>query len=89
MTRSSLRNTGHELPSALTKFTSNFVPRILNVDAAGSIVPKRGIEALYRLGRLSVVLRSTESSLEVNSTFAVSLLIFLRKNEAMTELGVW
>lgn len=88
MTLSSPRNTGHELPSALTKLTSNFVPRILNVDAFGSIWANRGMDALYRFGGLSVVVRSTESSLEPKSTFAVSLLIFFRKNEAITVDGV-
>jgi hypothetical protein len=35
------------------------------------------------------VTRSRETSVEAKSTFAVSLLIFLRKKEAMAVLGVW
>jgi hypothetical protein len=86
---SSLLKTGHEAPSALTKSTSSFVLMILNVDAAGSMALNRGMVALYRFGGVSVVVRSTESWSGPNSTLAVSLLIFLRKNDAMTVRGVW
>lgn len=86
---SSLRSTGHELPSAFTRVTSNFVPIILNVDSSGLIGPNSSTTFLYRLGGVSVVGRSRESSLgEENLMEAVSLLIFLRKKEAITVVPV-
>jgi hypothetical protein len=86
---SSLRSTGQELPSAFIKVTSNLVPMILNFDAAVSIGPNRGTTDLYRLGGLSDVERLRTSSCGANSTFAFSLLIFFRKKEAITVVGVW
>lgn len=86
---SSLLKTGHEVPSAFTKFTSNLVPIILNDEAAVSIAAYRGTTALYRLGGASVVGRSRVSSVWAKSTEAFSLSIFFRKNEAMTDFGVW
>jgi hypothetical protein len=62
---------------------------ILHFEAAGSVGPNRGTTVRYRLGGVSVVTRSSETSVGEKSTFAVSLLIFLRKKEAMTVLGVW
>jgi hypothetical protein len=86
---SSLLSVGHEAPPVLTKITSSFVPMILNFDSAVSIGPNNGTVALYRLGGLSEVGRSRRSSWGEKSTLAFSLLIFLRKKEAMTVVGVW
>ena len=85
---SSLLKTGHEAPSALASVTSSFVPMILNFEVAGSIAPKRGMVAVYRFGGASVVGRFKDISVGVNSIFALSLLTFFRKNEAMTVLAV-
>jgi hypothetical protein len=87
--RSSLLKFAHALPSAFTKFTSNFVGTILNDEAAVLIGPNRGTTALYSLGGVSVVGRSRESSVSENFTEALSLLIFLRKKEAVTVVPVW
>jgi hypothetical protein len=86
---SSLLNTGHELPSALTKMTSNFVPRILNDDSSAFIGPKSWTVFLYRFGGTSVVGRSREISVsEAKMTDALSLFIFFKKNEAITVVAV-
>ncbi len=86
---SSLRSTGHELPSALASDTSSLVPRILNVDLAASMGPNSGTTALYLFGvGVSVVGRSRSSCCASNTILAVSLLIFFRKKDAITELDV-
>lgn len=85
-----MRSTGQEFPSALTRFTSSFVPRILNDDFSVSMGPNSGTTALYRFGvGASVVGRSRSNPCAWNDTLALSLSIFLRKNEAMTDVGVW
>ena len=85
---SSPLNTGQDAPSALTRFSSILVPRILKVDFSVSIEPYRGISAAYFFGTASVVVRSTFKALASNLTLAESLLIFLRNSEAMTAAGV-
>lgn len=86
---SSLRRTGQEAPSALTRTSSSFVPRILNDDFSESISPNSGTVAVYRLGVGSLVVRSKSISFPLKSTLAVSFLIFFKKYDAMTCVGVW
>ena len=62
---------------------------IFELEAAESIDPNNGTTVLYRFGGLSVVTRSREIPVGAKSTFAVSFLIFLRKKEAITVVGVW
>lgn len=86
---SSLLNVGQEAPSAFTRFSSNFEPKTVNFEAAGSISPNNGTTALYRLGGSSVVIRSRVTDVgEENSILAVFLLIFFKKYEAITAVGV-
>jgi hypothetical protein len=85
---SSLRRTGQEAPSALTRLSSSFVPSILNDDFSVSISPNSGTVAVYRLGVGSLVVRSKSSSFPLKSTLAVSFLIFFKKYDAITCVGV-
>lgn len=87
--RSSALRTGQPLTSALASTTSNFVPMILNDDSSGFIGATNSTSFLYRFGGESVVGRSSEMPCLLNLTEAESLLIFLRKKEAMTVVGVW
>ena len=73
---SSLRSTGHPVPSAFASVISNLVPRTRNCDFSGSIDAKSGMVSVYRL--LSVVGRSRLIDVGSNSTLAFALSIFFR-----------
>ena len=84
---SSLRKTGHPLPSVLTSINSNFVPMILYVDLSGSMGPYRSTVLVYLL--LSNVGKSSSRVVDdLKSTFARDLSIFLRYKLAITLEGV-
>lgn len=73
----------------MASVTSSLVPKILYTVFSGSIGPNNGTSVVYRFGGESVVGRSSWMDDCVKVTLATSLLIFFRKKEAITLLGVW